>query len=153
MRPFRQCAALRHRRSAESSLLRGIQGSTDDDLASTPRRPRAMLLRAMDEAMSEKSFDLLADRTLTVLVDRLAELDDVEADLSQGVLTVKFEDGRRYVVNSHRAARQIWMAAESSAWHFDWDGARWISTKSKDELFGLLEAVVGKKLGRAVALR
>jgi CyaY protein len=57
------------------------------------------------------------------------------------------------VVNSHRAARQIWMAAERSAWHFDLaaDG-RWIATKSGDELWAAVEGVVGRKLGRAVAL-
>jgi CyaY protein len=107
----------------------------------------------MTEAMSEQVFEHRADATLNVLVERLGDLEDVDADLSQGVLTIKFEDGKRYVVNSHRAARQIWMAAESSAWHFDWDGAAWISTKSKEELWSLLETVVGKKLGRIVTLR
>ena len=107
----------------------------------------------MADALTEQTFDHLADGTLGELVDALGELDDVDASLSQGVLTVKFEDGKRYVVNSHRAARQIWMAAESSAWHFDWDGQKWISTKSKEELWGLVEQVVSKKLGRSVSLR
>ena len=44
------------------------------------------------------------------------------------------------------------MAAESSAWHFDWDGTRWMSTRSKEDLFALLEVVVGKKLARAWVL-
>ncbi|MCK6545861.1 iron donor protein CyaY [Myxococcota bacterium] len=107
----------------------------------------------MSEPLSEGQFDRVADETLTSLVDALAELDDLEADLSQGVLTVKFEDGKRYVINSHRAARQIWAAAESTAWHFDWDGRAWISTKSKDELWALLTSIVSKKLGRPISLR
>lgn len=106
----------------------------------------------MAEELTESTFDQLADRTLHALVDQIGELDDVEADLSQGVLTVKFEDGKRYVINSHRAARQIWMAAESSAWHFDWNGSQWISTKSKEELYALIERSVGKKLGREIKL-
>src|SRR5262245_32385030 len=107
-----------------------------------------MLNAAMGDELSEQIFDQLADRTLSALVESIGELDDVEADLAQGVLTVKFEDGKRYVINSHRAARQIWMAADSSAWHFDWNGSQWISTKSKDELLALVERTVGKKLGR-----
>ena len=107
----------------------------------------------MAEELSEKTFDLIADRALTALVEALGAHEDLEADLSQGVLTVKFEDGKRYVINSHRAARQIWMAADSSAWHFDWTGSEWRSTKSKDELYALLEQTVGKKLGRAIKLR
>lgn len=107
----------------------------------------------MSEANEEKDFDKRADQALSQLVDQIGALDDVEADLSQGVLTVKFEDGKRYVINSHRAARQIWMAADSSAWHFDYQAGRWISTKSKDELWGLLESVLTKKLNRSVVLR
>jgi CyaY protein len=75
----------------------------------------------MTEAMSESTFDHLADDTLHKLVEVLADAEeDFEVDLASGVLTIKFDDGKRYVVNSHRAARQIWMAAESTAWHFDW---------------------------------
>ena len=107
---------------------------------------------AMTE-LTESAFDHLADETLATLIDVLGELDDVDADLSQGVLTLKFEDGKRYVVNSHRAARQIWAAADASAWHFDWDGSAWVSTKSKDELWTLIERLLSKKLGRTIPLR
>jgi CyaY protein len=105
-----------------------------------------------EEANSEKEFDHRADQALSKLVDQIGALDDVDADLSQGVLTVKFEDGKRYVINSHRAAQQIWMAAESSAWHFDYEAGRWISSKTKEELWGLLESVMSKKLGRTISL-
>lgn len=107
----------------------------------------------MSEPISEAAFDRTADETLMSLVEALGDVDELEADLSQGVLTVKFDDGKRYVINSHRAARQIWAAAESTAWHFDWDGKHWISTKSKDELWTLVESLVSKKLGRSIPLR
>jgi CyaY protein len=107
----------------------------------------------MTEVLSEHTFDHLADETLSNLVDALGEEEDFEVDLSQGVLTIKFEDGKRYVVNSHRAARQIWMAAESSAWHFDWNGKEWVSTKTKEELWKLLEDVISRKAGRVLELR
>lgn len=101
---------------------------------------------------SEKEFDLAAERMLSQLADAIGNLDDVEADLSQGVLTVKFEDGKRYVINSHRAARQIWMAAESSAWHFDPVDSRWVSTRTHEDLVPLVERTLGKKLGRDIKL-
>src|SRR5262249_37083419 len=107
----------------------------------------------MSDALSESTFDHLADATLHELVDALADTeDDFEVDLSSGVLTIKFEDGKRYVVNSHRAARQIWMAAESSAWHFDWNGSKWISTKTKEELWTLVQETVSKKIGHAISI-
>jgi CyaY protein len=87
-------------------------------------------------------------------IDRL-DADTVEAELESDILTVEFEDGAKYVINSHRAARQIWMAAERSAWHFDWDeeSQAWVSPKSGDELWATLARVVGNKLGKPIALR
>jgi CyaY protein len=64
------------------------------------------------------------------------------------------------VVNSHRAARQIWMAADRSAWHFDLaegaatgEGPRWIAAKTGEDLHTTLAATIGKRLGRTIQLR
>src|SRR4051812_42558538 len=89
--------------------------------------------------LSEADFDAHADRELQALVRSLERFDGegLEVDLANGILTLEFDDGLKYVVNSHRAARQIWMAAEKSAWHFDYRAAdaRWIATKDGSELF------------------
>ncbi|MBI3200023.1 MAG: iron donor protein CyaY [Polyangiaceae bacterium] len=108
-------------------------------------------------ALSEAEYEARAVPELRALVeafDRL-ELDGVEAELANDILTLDFGAGGRFVVNSHRAARQIWMAADRTAWHFDWDPDRsaWVAYKTGDELWATLELVVGKKLERAVRLR
>jgi CyaY protein len=91
------------------------------------------------------------------LVDALDALGDdaLEAELANDILSIEFRDGAKYVVNSHRAARQIWMAAERTAWHFDYDVAnhRWIAGKTGDELWTALAGAVGHKLGRSVTLK
>jgi CyaY protein len=106
------------------------------------------------EAMAEREFDKVADVALRALMDGLSELDDVEADLQLGVLSVEFPDGTKYVINSHRAARQVWMAAERNAWHFDYNPSSraWVASRSGDELFSTVEAVLARKLGRAVSI-
>jgi CyaY protein len=110
-------------------------------------------------ALSEHEFERVADQTLHALDAALADLDGLEASLEMGIITLEFPDGTRYVVNSHRAAKQIWMAAEHSAWHFDPrpasppdTKARWVASKSGDELWSTLAAVLSRKLGRAVQL-
>ena len=102
------------------------------------------------ETLSENRFELLADETLNRMVDALADQDDegMDADLESGVLTIEFGDGSKYVVNSHRAARQIWMAAGTTAWHFDWNGKKWISSRTQDELWGTVSDRIRAKLGR-----
>ncbi len=108
----------------------------------------------MSTALTEQEFERAADRDLHTLDDALGDLDGLEASLQMGILSLEFPDGTKYIVNSHRAARQIWMAAERSAWHFDYDaeGRRWIAAKSGDELVATLAAVLSRKLGREIRL-
>jgi len=107
-----------------------------------------------NEVLSEQEFEHEADKALRALERALGDLDGLEIDLESGILTLEFSDGVKYIVNSHRAARQIWVAAERSAWHFDYltGQARWIAKKSGEELTSVIEAVVSRKLGRPIKL-
>lgn len=103
--------------------------------------------------MTERDFDAAADEALHRLEAAFEPVDDVEVDLESGILTLEFHDGTKFIVNSHRAARQIWMAAERTAWHFDpTEGGGWVAAKSGDELWSALSGVVSRKLGRAITL-
>jgi CyaY protein len=102
--------------------------------------------------LSEQDFERAADTTLRALSLRLDGLDGLEADLQSGILTIELDDGTKYIVNSHRAARQIWMAADRNAWHFDPKDGAWIAAKSGEELVATIEGVLSRKLGRPVAL-
>lgn len=107
------------------------------------------------DRITEHDYQARAFPELSALLTALdAYQDELFAELGADVLTIEFEDHTRYVVNSHLAARQIWLAAERSAWHFDYDEARaaWLDTKGQLELWALLEQVLSRKLGRAVAL-
>jgi CyaY protein len=108
----------------------------------------------MAEPIDEATFDDLADGALRALERALNDVDGLEADLESGILSIEFPDGERFVVNSHRAARQIWMAARANAWHFDVDAAtrRWTATKTGDELWDCLQGQIGKKLEQPFVL-
>lgn len=108
----------------------------------------------LNDGLTEQKFEQRADETLRALDRALSELDGAEVDLESGILTIEFEDGVKYVINSHRAARQIWMAAERNAWHFDYreEDARWIASRTSDELWTAIDGVVSRKLGRPVGL-
>lgn len=104
--------------------------------------------------MDEAEYEARAFPELKQLVNALDAVDDdrLECELSGDILSLCFDDDVEYVINSHRAARQIWMAAERTAWHFDWTGDAWIASKTGDELWATVERVLKNKLGRAVAL-
>ena len=105
--------------------------------------------------MDDKTFDTLARDELRELEDRLADVDpdDVEISTSDGILRLDLRDGTKIVINSHRAARQIWMAAVASAWHFDpGSDGRWTASKTGDELRSTVARVVKERIGLDLAL-
>jgi iron-sulfur cluster assembly protein CyaY len=105
--------------------------------------------------MDEASFDAAARAELGRIEDALADVDPdvVEVSTSDGVLRLDLRDGTKIVINSHRAARQIWMAAVASAWHFDPrpDG-RWVAAKTGDELHATVNRLVSEHVGLTLAL-
>ncbi|HYP88776.1 MAG TPA: iron donor protein CyaY [Polyangiaceae bacterium] len=107
-------------------------------------------------SITEQDYEARALPELRALVDAIDELElpGLECELSSDILTLELSNGDRYVVNSHRAARQIWMAADRNAWHFDWDDARtqWVAKKTGDELWSTLSRLLSAKLGKGVSL-
>lgn len=104
---------------------------------------------------SEQTFQTQADAYLRALQLRLDAFDpdELEADLSSGVLKITFADKRSCVLNRQSAARQIWMAEGASAWHFLPDeSGQWNDTKGRGPLGAILAEVVSKRLGRPVTL-
>ncbi len=95
-----------------------------------------------------------ADACLAKVEAWLEDFDPDELDFtpSDGVVTMEFADGTKFILNRQSAAAQMWFAAQSRAWHFDWDepGRRWIDSKQGGELFECLGEVVSSKLGRSV---
>lgn len=105
--------------------------------------------------MDDAEFDHAARDELRHIEDAFADIDpdDVEVSSSDGVLRLELRDGTRIVINSHRAARQIWMAAIASAWHFDpAGGGVWRAPKSGEELRPTLARLVKERIGITLSL-
>ena len=107
--------------------------------------------------MDDAEFDRVAREELRHIEDAFADVDPDEVDVSSsdGVLRLDLRDGTRVVINSHRAARQIWMAAVASAWHFDPVGAgagAWRAAKTGEELRPTLARLLRERIGLEVSL-
>jgi CyaY protein len=99
--------------------------------------------------MDEAAFDDAAREELRHIEDAFADVDpdQVDVSVSDGVLRLDLRDGTKIVINSHRAARQIWMAAIASAWHFDPTGGAWVAAKTGDELRATVTRLVRERVG------
>lgn len=105
------------------------------------------------DTLDEQSFRALAATAIErvrAVVDA-EDADVVEAVLEAGVLKVQFADGQPFVLNLQPPVRELWLAADRAAWHFRWDGARWIDKKHGGELFATLRELSVGKLGRELS--
>jgi CyaY protein len=104
----------------------------------------------------EDHFDKIADAELRYLENKLGDFDpdELEVELSQGVLTLTLGDDSKIVVNSHHAAGEIWMAAYRQAWHFapKEEGGKVEWRTAKDELRATLGGILSEKLQREVRI-
>jgi len=104
--------------------------------------------------MDEKQFERLASDELERIDEALSALDGVDVDLADGILTLELDEGPKVVVNSHSAARQIWVAANLAAGHFSPDPktGRWFDSRTGEDLWDRLQAILTERLGHAVKL-
>ena len=105
-------------------------------------------------ATREPDFAAAAERTLNAIeaaVEACAV--DIEATRSGNVLTLEMGDGSKIVVNSQAPMRQIWVAARSGGFHYDWCDGSWRDTRDGSELFASLSRLVSVQSGSAVVLR
>jgi len=104
--------------------------------------------------MAQPDFDLLAEAALEQIQQALetcgAEV-DVEAK-ADGVIELEFDDGSKMIINRHRAAGEIWVAARAGGFHFRWDGSAWRDTRDRAELFAALSKLVSAQSGAPVVL-
>lgn len=97
--------------------------------------------------MDDASYNKLTDAALRRIEDAFKDVDAEDVDLERAgdVLTLIFRTGKKCVLNTQRPTRQIWLAANAKAWHFDWNEARgsWVDDKRSDvELYSQVAAVV-----------
>ena len=108
--------------------------------------------------MSEHTFSRSAQSALDAIesnLERLVDSIDLDLDIERqgNVLTLTFADDSKIIVNSHEAAREIWVAARSGGFHYRQDGAQWVDGRNGDELFAALSRLVSAQSGMAVRLQ
>lgn len=105
--------------------------------------------------MDESRFDQLAQAAFKKLQLGLDPLDAdlVDLEFSGDMLTLTTADDQKCIINTQRAARQLWVAGDGEGLHFDYHetAGRWVDDRSrKIDLFGFVAEWVGKTTGRRV---
>lgn len=75
-------------------------------------------------SLSESRLHSLIDQTQAAIEDIFDDSDlDIDLENAGGVLTVRFENGTQIIVSRQPALGQLWLAARSGGFHFDYDEA------------------------------
>ena len=105
------------------------------------------------DTLDESTFRSLAGAVIERVRQTIdaEDPDVVEAMLEAGVLKVQFPQGPPFVLNLQPPIRELWLAADRAAWHFRYDGEKWIDKKHGGELFQTLRGLFEGKVGRALS--
>lgn len=100
--------------------------------------------------MKETEFLKLARQEILYIQDKLenSSREDLDIDLLDDILYVKFEDSSTYVINKHSSMKEIWLSSPiSGAFHFtfDYKAQRWIDG-NRNEIRELLGRELGVKI-------
>ncbi|HMK71859.1 MAG TPA: iron donor protein CyaY [Myxococcaceae bacterium] len=104
--------------------------------------------------MDETRYNQLVASAFQRLLQALDRVDPdlLDADSTGDMVTITSASGQKVVVNTQRAARQIWVAGKGIGVHFSYqDDGRWMDDKARGlELFAFVadavEAAAGVRL-------
>lgn len=108
-------------------------------------------------SLSEETYNSLAASVFKRLLKGLdaADPDVVDVESTGEMVTVThLKTSEKVIVNTQRAARQIWVAGNGAGIHFSCDAqGRWLDDKGKGlELFDWVATCVGQLTGQRLSL-
>ena len=106
--------------------------------------------------MNESEFQEVAEQTIADIQDAIDNCDaDIDYDEIGGVLTLEFENGSKIIFSKQGAMNQLWMAAISGGFHFDYkeDSEQWVcDIGDNEEMYSMLSRLSTEQAGEEVSL-
>mgnify|MGYP001549918512 CR=1 FL=1 len=105
--------------------------------------------------MADSQFMDLAKALLKKIesgCDRINDETEVDIDNQRvgGMITITFANRSQIVVNLQRPLHEIWLAAKSGGYHYQFDGRQWLDTKGTGELLANLSRSASEQAGRVL---
>ena len=105
--------------------------------------------------MNESKFNQLAVDTMTAIEEAIDDCGvDIDFDSAGGILTLEFANASQIIINKQTPLSQLWVAARSGGFHFDYDADRqcWRLQGGGEELFSCLSRYCSEQAGEEVRL-
>ena len=95
-------------------------------------------------------------RTLEQLEELLDDCNtDIDYDTVSDILTIEFPNGSKIIVNYQSANGQLWLAARSGGFHFDYDVDEdcWKNDRDGTDFFAQLSSLASEQAGEKIILK
>ena len=106
--------------------------------------------------MNESEFNQLAEETLIAIEEAVEDSEaDIDFDTAGDILTLEFSNSSQIIINKQTPLSQIWVAARSGGYHFNYDSDRniWcLDSNPEAELFSELSQYCTEQAGEVVQL-
>ena len=106
--------------------------------------------------MNESEFQEIAERTIEDIQNAIDNSGaDIDYDEIGGVLTLEFEDGSKIIFSKQGAMNQLWMAAKSGGFHFNYDeetGLWTCDSGANEEMYAMLSRLASQQAGEEISL-
>lgn len=105
-------------------------------------------------AMSETEFKDLVEQIIIQIEDALEELDNgIDYESSDGMLTIYMVNKSQIIINRQTAALQLWLAAKSGGFHFDYDSDKgWVDDRSGKTFMATLNQCLTEQANEKIQL-
>ena len=80
---------------------------------------------------------------------------DIDYDTVSDILTIEFENSSKIIINYQSANGQLWLAARSGGFHYDYDeeNACWKNDRNGTDFFDELSSLATEQAGEEVVMR
>ena len=106
--------------------------------------------------MTETTNSQAYTETLEQLEELLDNSDaDIDYDTVSDILTIEFEERSKIIINYQSANGQLWLAARSGGFHYDYDAATgsWKNDRNGGDFFDQLSAFATEQAGEKIVLK
>ena len=104
--------------------------------------------------MDDNEFRERSDACIAKVAKWLEDFDPDEVDFNtaDGVVTIEFASGAKFILSRQSQMKQMWLAAGARAFHYNWDAAKsaWLDDKDGHELFPRIAESIGEQIGHPV---
>lgn len=92
-------------------------------------------------------------RAVEASCDRINDESDADIDNQRvgGMITLVFQNQSQIIINLQKPLHEIWLAARSGGYHYQFDGQHWMDTKGQGEFFASLSQYASAQAARTLS--